>query len=306
VPLIDGLSPVTREGLAISNFFWLVMALSVLVLLVVVVPLAYTIVRYRDRPGAEGEPPQIHGNRRLEVTWTAAAALLIGVLFVIAVFTMGSVDAAAADAPRIDVIGHQWWWELRYRNQRVVTANELHVPVGEQVVLALASADVVHSFWVPRFGWKRDAVPGKVNELPVRVDQAGTFRGVCTEYCGTQHAWMRLTVIAEPRGEFDAWVRGQQAASSAEGRGLELFLSNTCASCHNIGGTAAGARVGPDLTHLASRSTLGAGVIENNPENLRRWIQRPQDVKPGVRMPNFTQLSDADLDALTQYLASLK
>lgn len=304
--MIDGLSPVTREGTAIANFFWLVLALSLVVFLVVAVPLVVALVRYRARPGDDAEPPQIHGNTRLEVTWTSAAALLIGALFVMAYLTMSQVDAAPADAPRVDVIGHQWWWELRYRDQSVVTANELHLPVGQQVVLELASADVVHSFWVPRFGWKRDAVPGKVNELPIRVDQAGTFPGVCTEYCGTQHAWMQLRVVAEPREQFDAWVRGQQATATAQGRGLEVFLANTCASCHFVGGTAAGARVGPDLTHLGSRSTLGAGVLDNNPENLRHWIQSPQDVKPGVRMPNFTQLSDADLDALTQYLGSLK
>ena len=304
--MIDGLSPVTREGTAIANFFWLVLALSLVVFLVVAVPLVVALVRYRARPGDDAEPPQIHGNTRLEVTWTSAAALLIGALFVMAYLTMSQVDAAPADAPRVDVIGHQWWWELRYRDQSVVTANELHLPVGQQVVLELASADVVHSFWVPRFGWKRDAVPGKVNELPIRVDQAGTFPGVCTEYCGTQHAWMQLRVVAEPREQFDAWVRGQQATATAQGRGLDVFLSNTCASCHMINGTAAGARVGPDLTHLGSRSTLGAGVLDNNPENLRHWIQSPQDVKPGVRMPNFTQLSDADLDALTQYLGSLK
>jgi cytochrome c oxidase subunit 2 len=221
---------------------------------------------------------------------------------------MRGVDAAQPGAPRLYVIGHQWWWEYAYPDLGVITANELHVPVGVGLAIDLESRDVIHSFFVPHFGLMRDAVPGKTNHLSLSVDRAGTFDGVCTQFCGAQHAWMRQRITAEPRDQFDAWVAQQRQPASASGApGQQVFLQNTCVSCHAIRGLPAPAQVGPDLTHFGSRSTLGAGVLDNTPANLRSWIRNPHSIKPGVLMPAFgASLSDQDLDALVDYLESLK
>jgi cytochrome c oxidase subunit 2 len=307
---VDSHEVVTPQGGAVVGLFDLALALSAVVFLLVVGLLAYCLVRFRGHPGV-ADPEQRHGNRRLEIAWTAAAGLTVAALFVLTLYTMGRVDAAEPGALQVEVIGHQWWWEYRYPGLEVVTANELHLPVGQPAELRLTEADVVHSYWVPQFGWKRDAVPGKWNLLAVRIERAGTFDGACTEYCGTQHAWMRIRVVAQPRAEFAGWVSLQQAAappptSEPARRGAQVFLSNTCQNCHRIQGTPAGGTVGPDLSHLAGRSQIGSGVLDNTPDNLRRWVRDAQEVKPGVLMPPYTALSDDDLAALVDYLGSLK
>ncbi len=303
---MESFQPVTLQGRAISDLFALVMAISALVFLLVVGLLLYALWRFRGRPG-EGEPPQVAGGRRLEIAWTAVPLLLLVVLFGLTLATMSTVDASTPSPLVIRVIGHQWWWEYQYSDLGVVTANELHVPVGVPMRLDIAAVDVIHSFWVPRFGWKKDAVPGKTNVMWVHVDQAGVYEGTCTEYCGNQHAWMRIRVVAEPRERFDAWVQGQrqprpQPAGEAQNSGREIFLRSTCVNCHAIRGTSAAGQVGPDLTYLGTRSTLGAGVLTNSPENLRRWIHDPQAIKPGILMPAFGNLRDDELAALAEYL----
>ena len=307
---LDALNPVTHQGRSIAEFFWLVMIPSAAVFLLVAGLLTYVLVRFRGRPG-DPDPPQVHGNRRLEIIWTVLPHLLLAALFVGMIRTMQTVNAEAPAALRIRVVGHQWWWEYDYPELGVLTANELHVPTGEPVRLEIEAVDVLHSFWVPQLGWKQDAIPGKTNVIRIQVDRTGVYDGACTEYCGTQHAWMRIRLVAEPRDQFDAWVAGQRQAAEAPRtdaarRGQQVFLSNTCVSCHAIRGTADAARVGPDLTHLASRSILGAGVVGNSPENLHRWIRDVQAVKPGALMPNYTTLPDQDLAALVEYLAGLK
>src|SRR5216683_1116755 len=255
--------------------------------------MAIALVRFRARPGETAEPPQVHGNRQLEIIWTATPAVTLAVMFVLVVQTLRTVDAAQPSAVAVTVTAHQWWWAFAYTDQQAVTANELHVPVGTPLLLNLESADVIHSLHVVRFGWMQDLVPGKTNTMQVLVDRTGIFDGSCNQYCGVQHAWMRLRVIAEPIDQFNGWV-GQQRQPALASTGLageQVFLHNTCVSCHTIRGLAgATGTVGPDLTHVGSRNTLGAGVIDNTPENLRSWISNPQAIKPGVLMPAYNSL----------------
>jgi len=301
--------PVSAQGLSISGVFVLVMILSGLVLLLVAGLVVYVLIRHRERPGAR-EPEQVEGNSRLEIAWTAAAILLLAVIFSVSFPTMRFVDAQTPTALRVRVIGHQWWWEYQYPNLGVVTANEPHLPVGAQLHLEIESADVNHSFWVPQFGRMIDAIPGKVNDLWLHLDKPGVYRGYCSQFCGVQHAGMGIRTVAESPGQFDAWVQQQRQPaakpqSAAALRGEEVFLQNTCVSCHTIQGTSASGQVGPSLTHVGSRATLGAVVIQNTPENMRRWATDAQAIKPGVLMPRFN-LPEHDAQALADYLEGLK
>jgi cytochrome c oxidase subunit 2 len=263
------------------------------------------MVRFRHRPGAP-EPPQIHGNTRLELAWTAAPALLLLVLYILTVKTMATVEAQPENELRVRVIAHQWWWEFQYPELGIVTANELQLPVGQPVRLELESADVAHNFWIPQFGWKKDNTPNHVVPIHVTVDQPGVYDGSCNEFCGVQHAWMRVRAIATSPEQFQTWVaRNQQPAPSAVPRGQQVFQSNTCVNCHAIQGVSE-ARVGPDLSHFGSRTIIGAGVMENTPDNLRAWIADPQRIKPGALMPGYLDLPDEDLRALVDYLEGLK
>jgi cytochrome c oxidase subunit 2 len=268
--------------------------------------LVTALIRFRAPPGDRADAPQIHGNERLEVIWTATPAAVLVVIFFLMVGTMRTVNAEQPNAEPLEVIGHQWWWTFSYPNRQAITANELHVPVGTPMQVSLDSADVIHSFHVPQFGWMQDLVPGKTNSMWITVVRPGTFDGTCNQYCGLQHAWMRLTVVADPPDQFNAWVQQQaQPVTPTGAPGEKVFQQNTCVSCHAIRGLpGATGTVGPDLTHLGSRSTLGAGVIQNTPDNLRAWIRDPQAIKPGVLMPAFASLSESDMSALVDYLES--
>ncbi len=307
---VDAFDPVTTQGLSVSNLFWIELILSTLLFLLVAGILTVSIVRFRGRPG-QPEPPQVHGNRRLEIAWTSGAILLLAAMFVLALQTMGTVDAAEQSSLNVQVVGHQWWWEFIYPDAQVTTANELHLPVGTHARIQLTSVDVIHSFWVPQFGWMRDAIPGKTNVMQVTVDRAGDFVGGCTQFCGIQHAWMRDHILGDPPDQFQAWLNAQRqpAPSPTDAlaqRGQQVFQSNTCVNCHTIRGTSAAGRVGPDLTHFGSRATLGGGILDNTPENVARWVRNPQEIKPGVLMPPFASLSSDDLRALAAYLDGLK
>jgi cytochrome c oxidase subunit II len=214
----------------------------------------------------------------------------------------------------VKITGSQWWWEIEYvdsaSSRRLVTANELHIPVGAPIRIELAARDVIHSFWVPRLHGKLDMVPGHRNVMWLRADSAGVYRGQCAEFCGHQHAKMALTVVAEPREAFDAWLNHQlqpapPPATTDQIRGREVFESSTCLMCHTIRGTSAAASTGPDLTHLASRGTIAAGTLPNTRGNLGGWITDPHSIKPGVKMP-ANSLSPDDLHALLSYLESLR
>jgi cytochrome c oxidase subunit II len=218
------------------------------------------------------------------------------------------------NAVNIQLIGHQWWWEARYQfddpSKDFTTANELHIPVGRPVVITLNSGDVIHSLWIPNLHGKRDLIPGRTAILRLRADEPGTYRSQCAEFCGLEHALMALLVVAEPNANYEAWL-ARQVAPSAEPanalvqRGQQVFLTKTCVMCHTIGGTIAQARFGPNLTHLASRSTIAAGMFPNNRGYLGGWISDPQSLKPGVNMPS-NALEPDDLNALLAYLETLK
>lgn len=303
-------NPNSPQAQTIINFFYWTTGIGAVILLIVSVGVFYSASRYRSglRPG---EPRQISGHRNLELLWTGTPVILLIVLFGFAVSIMRRIDPdPGQQRPDVIVTGYQWWWRVEYPQAGVVTANEIHIPVGKQVLFQLQGGDVIHDFWVPQLGPKRDMIPGNINYLWLQANSPDVYLGACAEYCGTQHAWMRIRVVAQPQAEYDAWLQQMRTAAvppanGDAGRGAQLFQQLTCVNCHAIQGTGANAVVGPDLTHLGSRQTLGAGVLTNTPENLAAWITNPQQFKPGVRMPGY-QLSQADLRALVTYLESLQ
>ena len=307
-------NPHSPSGSSIATLFWIVFGIAAVIFVIVEVALITFTIRYRRRGDEAGEPRQIFGKRRLELRWTGIPALTLAIVFGIMVVTMRGVEAGPVNDPNtltIEVIGHQWWWEYRYPNQHFVTANELHLPAGQPVHLLLTSADVIHDFWVPELGRKMDMIPGQTNDLWVRVDTPNVYTGSCAEYCGLQHAGMRLRVVAETPDSFAAWVAGQQrgepplSGDAAHGRTLFFQSQADCASCHAIDGTTAKGNVGPNLTHVGGRTMLAANVLPNSPDNMVRWLLNPQAIKPGNRMPNL-RLSDDDARDLAAYLESLK
>ncbi len=334
----DSLRPAGPYAEKIDNLFRPVFWIATLVFFVVEGLLLYLVVRYRHRNGRQGIPTQVHGNQRLEIAWTILPALiLVGV----AVPTVSTIyDLAAQPTGRVlnvSVIGHQWWWEFDYPGLNVNTANELHIPVGQPVYLSLCAAgagydkkpapndcqdvseiigdSVIHSFWVPRLGGKQDVVPGRINHLLIQAARPGVYPGQCAEFCGLSHAYMRFTVIAQPRGEFDAWVRGQQADAatppkgSLAATGLEVF-NGQCIACHAVLGNPQAVNVGgPNLTHLMSRDCFAGCIFEMTRANLARWLDNPSAVKGGVPggtwMPDYN-LTDDQIRALVAYLMTLQ
>ncbi|MDQ6828187.1 MAG: cytochrome c oxidase subunit II [Gemmatimonadota bacterium] len=242
-------------------------------------------------------------------------AIILVPAFAYTVYTQARIaDPPSRPAATIHVIGHRWWWEVRYvgggADQTVVTANEIHVPVGQPVQLELTSDDVIHSFWVPRLAGKMDLIPGQRNTMWLRADSAGTYWGQCAEYCGLQHAHMDFIVVADAPAAYAAWRTAQLAAATAPSdsltkRGLAVFLGSPCATCHAIRGADALGRIGPDLTHLQSRQTLGAGALSNTRANLAQWIADAQSIKPGSGMPPIA-LPLSDSRALLAYLETLR
>jgi cytochrome c oxidase subunit 2 len=281
---------------------------TVIIGTVVIGLLAWVLIRYRERPGAP-LPRQIAGHSLMEIGWTILPALI---LLVIAIPTMQVIFRTQAPpkpgALEVQVLGKQWWWEFRYPSLDLVTANELHVPAGQTVSLRLEGPDVIHSFWVPQLGGKRDVVPGRVNRITFTPDTPGEYPGQCAEYCGTSHANMAMRVIVDAPAEFEKWVAAQKAApgeptgAAAEGKGV--FTKSACVGCHAIQGVSAGA-LGPDLTHFGSRKTLAAGMFPNTVENVTAWIRMPTVMKPGAKMP-AVPMTEAEAKALATYLLSLK
>jgi len=381
------------QNAVFANTFWWTMGILALVIVLTL----YAAWRFRERPDSP-EPEHIHGNTVLEIAWTLIPAVIVVLIAIPTIRTIFENQRdAPADALRVEVVGHQWWWEFRYPEQGLVTANQLYLPVGRPIDLRLHSADVIHSFWIPRIGGKRDVNPQakahegeqpSFNRISFTVDSAGFYPGQCAEYCGDSHAIMRMSVVAVAPAEFDGWVaamrRGdaaggapqaagaqpvaqvsqltvptptgaaqapptqatpaQPAVAPAAGPGLDLgalpsptgigsavrppvsdaawaeagrrvFLSKTCTACHAIQGTTAVGAIGPNLTRVGARPDIGAGAVDNELENLVRWIRDPQSVKPGALMPgaqkpggNFppTGLSEAEIQAVARYLLSLR
>ncbi len=297
------------QAQAISRLFQLSLGISAVIFLLVTGLVLYALFRFRARPG-QADPAPIFGHPRLEIAWTVTPALILVGMFGLTIVAMRATNPPAAKETDIVITGYQWWWDVRYPQAKVVTANEVHIPVGKQVRLQLQGGDVIHDFWVPQLARKMDMVPGHTNEILLFADKPGIYLGACAEYCGTQHAWMRIQVVAQPQAEFDSWQQAQAHGAvvpvdALAKQGAQRFQQLTCISCHAIGGTGANAQVGPDLTHIASRNTLGAGIIENTPDNLARWIANPHAIKQGVLMPNL-QLGDADIRALVAYMEALK
>jgi cytochrome c oxidase subunit 2 len=300
---------VARSDMArdVLNLYALITWASIVIALIVFAILCYVLVRFRDRPGT-ALPPQTHGRPWLEIAWTIGPAL---VLLLIAVPTVQVIfrtqtQAKPAEALEVVVRGYQWWWEFAYPGLGVTTANELVVPAGRQVFFALEGPDVLHSFWVPKFGGKRDVVPGRHNALVLTPDAPGEFWGHCAEFCGASHANMMFKVIVEPQAEFDAWVAQQKAPSpppdstSLAARGLAIYQKSQCVACHMIDGVSYGV-LGPNLTKLATRSTIASGMFPNDEAHLKPWIQNAPAKKPGSLMLKM-DLSDADADAVVAYL----
>jgi cytochrome c oxidase subunit 2 len=280
------------------------------ILLTVVGLLTAVVLKFRRRPG-DGEPEQSEGNVKLEITWTVIPTVIFLLLGVLTGIVMSIVNKPVGDRqPDVIVNGHQFWWEYRYPKSGAITANELYLPEGKDLLFEIRAADVIHSFWVPDFGEKMDAIPGHPNHLFLKPIRQGLFLGQCSEFCGAQHSLMRIMATVVSPKDFETWTQSQLKVPAAPTdkiakHGEKLFMSNTCGQCHAIAGTKAAAQVAPDLTHISTRNTIGDGVIANNTENLARWIMNPQDFKPGCLMPKM-RLSESEAHDIAVYLENLK
>ena len=309
-------APVSTPAHLIFGLSLFVLAVTAAIFVIVCSLLVYCVLRFGKRADDDGrEPPQVYGSTQVELAWTVIPILIVVVLFMATARVIASIQKAAQPGNAIQVIaiGHQFWWEYRYPGLKVVTANELHVPVSDPshptpTFITLLSADTDHSFWVPRLAGKTDLIPNHPNTMWIDPQQTGLYLGQCAQYCGTQHAKMLLRVYVQSPQEFNRWIEEQSMpahASAAVSEGQRIFETTACINCHAVSGTVADGRFGPDLTHLMSRDTIASGAAPNTPENLRLWIQNPDAIKPSSKMPAMG-LSDHELDAVTAYLATLR
>src|SRR5499425_2848037 len=308
--------PLSQPAQEIKETSLLVLAISAVIFVVVAGLLVYALIRFRHRAGDEAtEPPQVYGSNQIELAWTVLPTLIVFVLILVTSRTIADIQnrKQPRGAVQATVVGHQWWWEIRYPELGIVTANELHVPAStgdrrQPAFLSLQSADVAHSFWVPQLAGKTDLIPNRENRMWIEPTQPGTYLGDCAEYCGMQHAHMLLRVIVHPAEDFEKWAMAQRQppVDDPQARaGRDLFFSTSCINCHTVRGTQAAGTFGPDLTHLMSRETLGAGTVPNTAEKLRAWVRDPQTIKEGCNMPDM-QLTDTQLNQIVAYLLTLK
>lgn len=304
------------QAAAIERLWWLMFIICTLVFVAVMVALAGAFGRRERAPDGREAPA-----RSLVRAHRVIAASLVGTAVVLFVFLIASVATdkrlfalEAKPARLITITGKQWWWDVRYEDDQpgniFTTANEIHIPVGQPVQLELKSSDVIHSLWVPSLHGKKDLIPGRDARMWIQADRPGEFEGQCAEFCGHQHAHMRLLIVAEEPEKFEAWLKRQRAPASepqtaGQKRGRDVFLQQSCLMCHTVRGTIAGSRAGPDLTHLATRRTLGAGTLRNSRAHLAGWIMHPQGFKPGSKMPDQDLKAD-ELEALLDYLTNLQ
>ncbi len=342
LPTFSSQSPQAAE---ITRINIIITIVCTLIFLFVTIWVIYSIIRFRDR-GEAGEPDQSPLDHRLEFIWTVGPLLIcigLGWLTVKSLFGPNNGEPAPGAKPDIIISGAQWWWDVRYPQEGIITANEIHVPAGKPVTVQLDSYDVIHTFWLPDVGRKQQMIPGHHNTIVFQHDVPGRYLGACAQFCGNQHAWMRLLLVVDTPEAYAAWLAKQKAAPSlpvegatsrvvvpsavaaksspsvalavaaspaGEGdlsiaRGYKLYKEQTCGTCHRIDGVSS-ARYAPDLSHIASRETLGAGVVDHNtPETLYAWMKNPQAVKPGCNMPNF-QFTDEQAHDLTNFLETLK
>lgn len=315
IPVLDPASP---QAEAINDLFMQVLVISAIIFAIVAGLIFIAIVRGRRK---QTLPDQDFGSEKAEIAWMVGPIIIVIWLVAISanlVITLNAIPKAdpdgKTDLSEIDLIvtGHQWWWEVEYPKSGVISANEIYIPVGKKLRVQVSSDDVIHCFWVAQLGRKIDAIPGRDNYIWLEADKPGSYQGRCSEYCGAQHAWMNFKVYAVSNEKYEQWIANElkdtkqpKLLSPLASAGKEFFFQATCQQCHTIEGTPAKAMIGPDLTHFASRKEIGAGVIENSPENLALWLKDPQALKPGCKMPNF-KLNEEHLKQLVAYLETLK
>jgi cytochrome c oxidase subunit 2 len=311
----SALDPAGPQSDRISEIWWLMFWVCSVVFAIVILFLLYAVFRRRAKAEVSVSPDT---EKKMTKVVAGAVSVTVVILFIFLVvsYSIGhSISSdAGPDALTIKITGYQWWWKVQYEDPTpgniVITANEIHIPVGKPVVIKLTSRDVIHSFWVPNLHGKKDLIPGHEETIWLQADREGTYRGQCAEYCGHQHAHMAFVVIAESPERFYAWLDHQRAPASqptdsAQARGQQVFLSGPCVMCHTIRGTIAGGNVAPDLTHIADRRTIAAGTLPNAHERLEQWVVDSQKIKPGNKMPP-NNIAPEDLQALLAYLESLK
>jgi cytochrome c oxidase subunit 2 len=297
----------------LSTLGWWVSA--VMAAVVVVTCALYLIGAVRaERRGVEWEKESAERERR-GLRWVIVGGAIVpaAILIILFGFTLSSMLAVSRSVNRpawtIRITGNQWWWEVEYTDEtgdiRFVTANEIHVPVGEPVALELGSADVIHSFWVPQLAGKTDLIPGRVNRAWLEADRPGVYYGQCAEFCGRSHALMRIRISAQEPAEFRRWVDRMRRSPGVEPDGMQVFRESGCAACHRIAGTMAQGIVGPDLSHVGARRTIAAGLLENTPENMAEWLRSPGSFKPGARMPDL-ELGREEVARLVTFLEGLE
>ena len=333
----DAAGPVAEKQ---RTLFYIIFWAALFVFIPVVGTLVYAVFRFRRKPGDDQIPAQTHGNTPLEIAWTIAPVFVLAVIAVpTIIYIFDIARTPSGDVLEINVTGHQWWWEFEYPDQQLITANELHVPVNTDVKLNLRSDDVIHSFWIPKLAGKVDVIPRNINKMKFKADYVGTFFGQCAEFCGEAHAYMRFRVIVQSEFEFGKWVdkyheiaaRPPPTGNTEEAKGFTLYASRGCLLCHKADGPAPIAVrqslqksfergelrfPAPNLTNFGTRTTLAAGILENDPEgnNVKRWLRDPEKVKKGNHMVNLANvyvdpdanLGDEEISALAAYLLSLK
>ena len=294
----------------IASLSWFLFGAAALVFVIVVALLCFAIFRRRS-PTVEPLPDDRRTLRLVILAGAVVPLIVLAILMGLGIYTE-QVLAAPSSEPQytIDIIGHQWWWEVHYAKEGITTANEIHIPVGEPVFIKLTSADVIHSFWVPQLKEKQDTIPGQTSTIWLQADQPGSYWGECAEYCGVEHAKMNILVVADKSDDFAAWLSTEEKQPPPPTdptifAGQQVFLGSACVYCHTVEGTNATGKVGPDLTHFASRQMLGAGVLANNTGNLAGWIINSQALKPGNKMPPMYLNAD-ELQQLLAYMESLK
>lgn len=315
-PIPNIFKPASTPADAVNRLSLFVLIITGLIFVIVGGLLVYAVVKFRRRGDEDGpEPAPVYGSNQMELAWTVVPCLIVLVLFLATARVIYSVQEAVPPSTAVSVtaIGHQFWWEFRYPELGVVTANELHVPVSTvqnhaPTFIKLLSADTDHSFWVPQLAGKTDLIPNRNNSMWIEPHATGMYLGQCAQYCGTQHALMLLRVYVDSPEDFARWVTAQKQPavfSDAVAKGRRIFEQTACINCHAVSGTAANGLFGPDLTHLMSRDTIASGAAKNTPENLKLWIRSPDSIKPGSLMPAMN-LSAQDLDDLIAYLETLR
>ena len=275
--------------------------------------IVYICIKFRQKKGDANTPVNTKQNKKLEILMIGGPFLLLVFFFYQTITIMNAVAPSQnpkGKNPDVIITGHQWWWQVEYPKAHVITANEVHLPVGKPLLIEMRSADVIHDWWVPELGNKIDLVPNQKNYLSLNINKPGNYIGACSEFCGAQHAWMRIHVIAQTSTDFNKWL-AENEKNAVEPQdtlakiGAQLFQTKTCANCHRIQGTAATATIGPDLTHLAERHEILTGLMKNNKADLFKWVSHPQEVKPGAHMPDFKFKKDT-VNAIVHYLLQLK